>query len=430
MNIIKNKNRIFDFLFLAWSVFLIISLQTNTAFSQTIRRGGDFLQPGDINTSHILNATILDIDVNANAAIEPLKIRGGLPVGSLLLSGGSRIATSSNFYVATSTNDFYILDGRIHATSTNFNGLNNTWPTVDGTSGQALTTDGAGTFSFTTPGGSNFTLAYVTGEAIAIRAPVWVATSTVANQDANVVPQAAVIGFGNCGANTTRVAQSFLWTGSAIVVGGHILIDKDGTASDNVLIELVNSSAGAPGSTVYASSTIANASISLTQATTTFSFAHSYIVVPSTTYWWRISRTGACSDTEDYNLGYDTADSYSGGSRSYEQSSTWTNVSTQDSTFTASTTRIIQDRIYKTNGSNASTASTTVGVANATAAVNVSTPIVVEGIVTGFSGLTTGAPLYACNIYGGICAAVPDFPFVVARAMSSTTIKIAPDLMK
>ena len=115
------KNRIFDILFITWSAFLVLSLMTNTVFGQTIRRGGDFLQVGDVTTTHILNATIADIDISATAGIDATKIRGGLRAGLILLANGTQIATSTNFFFATSTNDLYIFTGRVHATTTNIN---------------------------------------------------------------------------------------------------------------------------------------------------------------------------------------------------------------------------------------------------------------------------------------------------------------------
>lgn len=119
--------------------------------SATIYSSGTLLQPGDVNSSHILNGTILNIDVNGSAAIDASKIAGGGAGGLVMLSNGTRLATSTSFKYSTSTGDLYILAGRIHATSTNFNSVNYSWPSADGSANNLLTTDGAGNLSWSPP---------------------------------------------------------------------------------------------------------------------------------------------------------------------------------------------------------------------------------------------------------------------------------------
>lgn len=144
---------------------------------------GALLQPNDVTSSHIRNGEIVNVDVSPTASIYARKIQVGGTQGSLLLSDGYTIATSSQVRVATSTGDLYVLGGRIHATTTNFGGVNYAWPSADGTNGQVLQTNGSGTLSFASVGGMVVHQSTTTAVQMAQATSTTFATSTVLSFD-------------------------------------------------------------------------------------------------------------------------------------------------------------------------------------------------------------------------------------------------------
>ena len=83
---------------------LLAAAAMPAAYAQVFYPPSASLSAGDITSNHILNGTIVNVDVNASAAIDATKLRGGTPAGGILLANGNAIATSSLFFYATSTN--------------------------------------------------------------------------------------------------------------------------------------------------------------------------------------------------------------------------------------------------------------------------------------------------------------------------------------
>lgn len=149
--------------------FIIIGIflgLTPIAGAATQYGAGSLLQIGDVQSKHVLDGTLMNSDISANARISVQKITATSTQGNIFLSDGTNIATSSNLKYATSTNNLYVFGGRLHATSTNFGGFNQTWPSTAGTNSYALTTDGAGTLSWSSPGAGALTYAGTAGGTI------------------------------------------------------------------------------------------------------------------------------------------------------------------------------------------------------------------------------------------------------------------------
>lgn len=144
-----------------------------SAIAATQFTAGTLLQPGDVTTTHILNNTILNTDINtlaaivyskldltngvvnadvsSTAAISALKIAGGTPAGLVVLTNGTQLATSTNFSYATSTNKLTITGQLSVSASTTFRGVEYNWPTAQSASSTALMSDGAGKLIWDTP---------------------------------------------------------------------------------------------------------------------------------------------------------------------------------------------------------------------------------------------------------------------------------------
>ncbi len=127
----------------------------NIAYADPVQNPpGSLLQPQDVTSLHIQNGTIVNNDISPTAEISAKKIVPRGIAGTVLLTDGTNISTTSEVKIDESGNNSYFFGHRLHATSTNFNSWNQNWPSSDGQSGQYLKTDGAGTFSFGSPGAS------------------------------------------------------------------------------------------------------------------------------------------------------------------------------------------------------------------------------------------------------------------------------------
>ncbi|TAK58899.1 hypothetical protein EPO14_01110 [Patescibacteria group bacterium] len=164
--------------YIAWAVVVTVAVAiligAVQAFAATSFAGGTLLQIGDVKSTHILNGTILDIDVSNSAVISATKVAPRGIQGSVLLSNGTTIASTTALKFATTTSDLYCFSCRIHATSTNFNGVNYTWPSADGSSGYALLTNGTGTLSWTAASPAYLLQSFPAAEAISAGDAVYV----------------------------------------------------------------------------------------------------------------------------------------------------------------------------------------------------------------------------------------------------------------
>lgn len=121
-------------------------------FGATVFPAGTLLQTGDVSTVHILNGTIVNADISASAAISGSKVNPGGTAYTLLRTDGSGIISTTEAKIIESTNDTYFFGHRVHASSTNFNGVAYNWPSADGTANQVIQTNGAGQLSWTDSG--------------------------------------------------------------------------------------------------------------------------------------------------------------------------------------------------------------------------------------------------------------------------------------
>lgn len=141
------------FLDYAVGVFIGVALVAPAGvYSATIYSAGSLLQTGDVKTGHVLNRTLLDEDVSNSAQISGTKIAPRGTQGTVLVTNGTNIATSSLLTLSTTTNTFTISATTSLAASTTINGVNYYWPTAQGSSGQTVVNDGNGSLSWTNAG--------------------------------------------------------------------------------------------------------------------------------------------------------------------------------------------------------------------------------------------------------------------------------------
>lgn len=129
-------------------ILIAILLLPVDIYGQTIRRGGDFLQKGDVTSNIILDATITNADISATAGIEHTKLVIDGTQGDVLITDGTRATTTSTLSISTSTPSVTITGALSVTASTTFNGTELLFPSADGSSGQVISTNGAGALTF------------------------------------------------------------------------------------------------------------------------------------------------------------------------------------------------------------------------------------------------------------------------------------------
>lgn len=117
---------------------------------------------GSVTNTIIAPNTILDSNVSPSAAIQLTKLQAGIATGSILISNGSGVATTSAVIYATSTNTLTVTASTtITATTTIsataaapliLNGVTYTAPSSQGTNGQSLKNNGSGGLSWGSAG--------------------------------------------------------------------------------------------------------------------------------------------------------------------------------------------------------------------------------------------------------------------------------------
>ena len=119
-----------------------------------------------------------------------------------------------------------------------------------------------------------------------------------------------VVSFGISDGNR-MVAQSFLATGS--ISGVVLRLNKGGTPTGDVVVEIQTDNAGVPSGTVIASTTIPNASIPATSRNVTYSLAAT--LSAATTYWIVLSSTveHPTADVDFFDCRRHTSNAYADG---------------------------------------------------------------------------------------------------------------------
>lgn len=131
-------------------------------------------------------------------------------------------------------------------------------------------------------------------------------------------------------AHGQKIAQSFTltnnvsaWTVDKIV----IRVQKIGSPSDNVRVELCANSSGSPGSVIEGVNVAASA-IATVMEWTEFAFSNANSLTYGTTYWIVISRTGSNEAANHYLIDVDESLPYSGGAMKLYTGAAWVARST------------------------------------------------------------------------------------------------------
>lgn len=381
------------------------------------------LGTGSVRGSHILDGTLTNADVSASAAITSGKITVGGTTGTVMLTDGTNLATTTSLKFATSTKDLYVLTGRVHASSTNFGGRNLTWPTDAGSSGYSLQTNGSGTLSWANAAPTSVVANLTTSEILATGDIVGVGDGSqiVGDWRATRFPTAGITAVGRVAAQT-RLAINATTT-SAVTVNGIIInLAKTGAPSDNLVITIEGDSGYLPDGSPLATVTIPNAN--LTTSETSYHLYFSPVSMSANTaYWLVVKRSGAVDFSNYPMVGYKSLSGAGEGVQAQYDGTSWGVV---DGTVYPHTWDLGagSGTLFRVSALNASSSNAYVGFSSGAYATSTTAVVAVQGTVTGLTGLTSGKQYYLGNATSSLSTTVGATTRKACLAVSTTSCLI------
>lgn len=166
--------------YLAIALFAITQVAIVVTSAATQFPAGSLLQPNDVTSSHIRDNTILNVDINSAAAIDPTKLRGGINSGAFFYDAGSSIGTTTKVTYNPSTYTFSSIGSTTLGATTTINGVQFVWPSTQGGGGSTLSNNGSGALSWSSPASGKLSISYVAGETITAGMPVAIGDGSTA----------------------------------------------------------------------------------------------------------------------------------------------------------------------------------------------------------------------------------------------------------
>jgi hypothetical protein len=385
---------------------------------------GSLLQPNDVTSSHIREGTIVDADVSAAALIQGTKVAPNGTTGTVLLTDGTTIATTSKLKFSTTTAELYVEGGKVSASTTNFGGVDQTWPSTAGSSGQFLSTDGVGTYSWVSPTSAYLTVDLEAGEAFTAGQAAFIASTTpgVVTPTTFATSNSGGSNFGLCPDGATKVAQSFQSATAFSFSLANANLYKIGSPTTDIVLSVQTDAAGVPSGTQVASTTLDGALLTDSSASYTFTFPSEVSISASTLYWLVFEIDGACDSDNKFSLSSSNTNPYASGSVFNYNGSVWANLNVDAQ---ASLKRVYSSgAAYKTHADNGGYAVSFFGFAQENIAASTTGTFVVGGVMTSLTGLETGSFYYLSNTTGAISTSTGTFTRKVGLALSETVLLI------
>ncbi len=124
-----------------------------------------------------------------------------------------------------------------------------------------------------------------------------------------------------------KLSQSFQVTGAQTLGSVNLWLKKVGSPTDTMTLRIETDSAGSPSGTLVdanATTTVSESTLSTSYGDILFTFASSFSISGSTTYWLVLSTDRSASGTDYVEWGADSSSpSYANGEMKSEASSTW-----------------------------------------------------------------------------------------------------------
>ncbi len=413
------------------------------------------LQPGDITGTMIRNGTVTDTNISATAQIQGTKISPRGVQGSVLLSDGTNIATTTTLTFSTTTNDLEVIGGKVSATTTSFNGVTYNWPSSDGTNGQALSTNGSKTLSWTSASSAYTSSTFTAGATLTANEPVYVTqiqpawhasenngsthTAGATTNDCILATVTSdngdtITGVTYNGSSMTKEYDYQFTTGKYLYV---FYIAAPNTTADSVVVTSSNGTSAVDwtfGDITNCNTTTPFAGVaestgtgsSFTISTTTLSkgvmLFDALAIQDGSQYITGATGGGHSAFLGGVSNGWNGQ--YYGGQDIFSQtftlsgSDTWGDIALGINTAT-STIDVLPSSTAATT-----TASDFVGFTNAAAAAGASVSVVTGGALTGFTGLTLGSQYYANDTAGTFGTSPGTYSRKIGIASGTTTMLI------
>ncbi|MHB1316361.1 MAG: choice-of-anchor R domain-containing protein [Minisyncoccota bacterium] len=402
------------------NIIVIIALTlvvTSVASSATIFPAGSLLQPNDVTSSHIRDNAIVDVDVNSNAQISGTKVVTRGTQGSVVISNGTSLASTTLLTISTSTPNVTINATTTLQATTTINGVSYYWPNTQGSTNTVPQNDGSGNISWVTNAPSTVQYTFTSGESLTAGQPVFVAVGTETTQS-------YTNGFTNTSSqnigltSNSKKAQRISIGGSAINIKQlKISVWRNNNPADSVKISIFTDNAGAPSSTEVASSTKVGSSLQTSATTETFTFASSVTLSANTDYWIVFDRTSSYNDTNYYLAG-----ALIGSSGRYWNGSSW--VSSAVDVLIVGEDIFTAGRVYKTDANVSGFYNAFVGFANSTVSSGASIAVNIAGVDVNQTGLSIGSFYYLSDTAGAIQTSAGTNSRKVGIAISTTRLLI------
>lgn len=380
------------------------------------------LSSGDIVTGHILDGEIINVDISDTADIQLQKIKDGSDQGLIYFSNGTYFATSSNLKIATSTSDLYIFGGRLHASSTNFGGVDYNWPASDGAANEVIQTDGSNNLSWTASSAGTLANSFTSGIAINVGDAVFVATST--NDHTSVItssgtnPKHGTTGYGSGGFKQSFIEQTMVGRVT-------VWLKKTGSPTDNVRVSLRTDSTGGTYGYDQVFGDIEASSLTTSFAQYTIDFNSVFKTDVGTTYYIVFQRTGGGDAVNYCSLYGNASPDYSDGVAAYWSGSSW--VEQAEDLRIELVDMLVGGYVYPASNDNYNYSENFVGFAKSTVASSTVVSVETTGEATGLLGLTYPSFYFLGNTLGSISDVAGGVLKEVGVALSATTLFIKSD---
>ncbi len=366
------------FAFIAALIILI-----DTAGAQTIYPGGTGLATGDVNTSHILNGTILNEDISATAGIAAAKIT----------------TTTDKDWVTTGTQS--IAGTKTFTGAVNFNGQT--------------------TFAIPNPAATIQTTA-IANENISKGDAVRIYKGENDLNASGTLQDLVNANFGYSGVSEAS-GQSFTSPATSSVLRGATIVTGYRSAPAAAAVFVVSpDNNGVPSSTVFGSASIAVGSLTGGNATYTIAFSPAVSLVANTRYWLVATTTQQNASPNYFRMGYFDFNAYSGGYIAGFNGTAWASSTANDWAF--QTLIDSPDMVMKASAANATTSNPFIGFADAAITAGNSGTIDLSGVASIFSGLLTGEQYYLGDTAGSVSSTPGTLTHKVGIAKNSSTLDI------
>lgn len=221
-------------------------------------------------------------------------------------------------------------------------------------------------------------------------------------------------------------AQSFTnGTGTPTITGGTLNCDKAGVPADDLTVALYAvDGAFKPTGAALATCDILSANlVTSTEGDIRFTFGTPYTLTASTQYALVFSSPSSTAAANSPRVGISSTSKLTGGNRltSTDSGATWTLNSTSDVCFELSGYYAeTADRVYKAYADDI-TSLDLIGLAITTATSGNTITVQTDGVVSGFTGLTTDADYYLQND-GTLSTNIGAYNIKIGKAISTTQI--------